>query len=110
LEYFSGILFLTTNRHDSIDGAILSRVTAHIRYHIPTADEAEQIWKINVENYKISINLELIKAISAEEKMSGREIRNTVKLLKKIFGTKEITAEDYEKIRVYSPNLQVTTK
>ena len=37
LEYFNGLLFLTTNRVDDIDEAIVSRCIALIRYHAPDA-------------------------------------------------------------------------
>ena len=34
LEYFNGLLFLTTNRIDDIDEAIISRCIAMVRYRI----------------------------------------------------------------------------
>jgi len=46
LEYFDGLLFMTTNRHDDIDDAILSRCLAVIRYSPPERERARPIWKI----------------------------------------------------------------
>ena len=41
LEYFNGLLFLTTNRIDDIDEAIVSRCIALISFHAPD-DEARR--------------------------------------------------------------------
>jgi len=40
LEYFNGLLFLTTNRIDDIDEAIVSRCIALIRFYSPTQRRA----------------------------------------------------------------------
>jgi len=40
LEYFNGLLFLTTNRIDDIDEAIVSRCIALIKYSMPSARTA----------------------------------------------------------------------
>lgn len=44
LEYFSGRLFMTTNRVDDIDDAILSRCIAIIDYEPPGPDDARRRW------------------------------------------------------------------
>ncbi|WP_336789471.1 ATP-binding protein [Gordonia malaquae] len=45
LEYFDGLLFLTTNRIDGVDEAILARCAAVIEYTAPTPDDARLIWQ-----------------------------------------------------------------
>lgn len=50
LEYFKGLLFMTTNRSDTIDDAILSRCAAIIAYSIPTPEDARHIWDVMVDN------------------------------------------------------------
>lgn len=52
LEYFKGLLFMTTNRLDAVDDAILSRCAAIIRYTIPDHEDALEVWRILVENVK----------------------------------------------------------
>lgn len=44
LEYFRGILFLTTNRVRTFDEAFQSRIHVALRYHDLTADAKRQIW------------------------------------------------------------------
>ncbi|KAL4911439.1 hypothetical protein BDW74DRAFT_172902 [Aspergillus multicolor] len=52
LEYYTGILFLTTNRVGYIDEAFRSRI--HISLHYPSLDEesTKQIWKLNLDRLK----------------------------------------------------------
>jgi SpoVK/Ycf46/Vps4 family AAA+-type ATPase len=45
LEYFNGLLFMTTNRVADIDDAILSRCIAIIQFETPTKEQAAQLWK-----------------------------------------------------------------
>lgn len=44
MEYFSGLLFLTTNRVGQIDDAFLSRVTVVLQYENLTDDTRKKIW------------------------------------------------------------------
>ncbi|MYR06543.1 AAA family ATPase [Gordonia sp. SID5947] len=46
LEYFDGLLFLTTNRIDEVDEAIHARCAAAIEYQPPGPEDARQVWQI----------------------------------------------------------------
>ncbi|RDW93390.1 ATP-binding protein [Aspergillus mulundensis] len=52
LEYYTGILFLTTNRVGNIDEAFRSRI--HISLHYPNLGkrETKRIWKLNLDRLK----------------------------------------------------------
>ena len=78
LEYFEGIIFLTSNRLEVIDRAILSRVTLVLNYPKLSKETRAQIWKINLENF--NINVSTLDQLSALE-LSGRDIRNYTKLI-----------------------------
>ena len=45
LEYFKGLLFMTTNRVGDVDDAILSRCIATIKYEVPPKEDAMRLWK-----------------------------------------------------------------
>lgn len=45
IEYFQGILFLTTNRKDDIDDAFKSRIHVTITYRSLTAEAQAKIWE-----------------------------------------------------------------
>ncbi len=46
LEYFSGLLFMTTNRTGDVDDAILSRCIATIQYETPGREDAARLWRL----------------------------------------------------------------
>lgn len=52
LEYFDGLLFMTTNRPDSIDEAIISRAAAIIHYEVPGPVDRAKIWEVMLKNYQ----------------------------------------------------------
>jgi hypothetical protein len=81
LERYRGILFLTTNRATEIDDAIISRLTAHVRYDMPDEDQLGDIWKILSVNYKIPLDERLLALLANEFKgNSGRTVKNLLKL------------------------------
>lgn len=81
LEYYKGILFMTSNRETIIDDAIMSRATAWIRYVKPNNDELSKIWEVLSKQYKIEFNKEDIKElIKLLPGISGRNVKNLLKL------------------------------
>ena len=94
LEYYKGVLFMTTNKATIIDDAIISRCIAHLKYELPDAEELKRIWKILSEQFNVKIADKDIDGIvkSNTDKgihMSGRDVKNTLKLLKKVADKKE---------------------
>lgn len=63
LEYFPGLLFLTTNRPNDIDDAIISRAAAIIQYEAPTPDNARKIWKVMAEQFKDDLSESLLDSL-----------------------------------------------
>lgn len=81
LEYFSGMLFLTTNRSNDIDDAILSRCIATIKYTRPDAESAKRIWKVLIEQYKADVDDKMIEElVKIFHEISGRDIKELLKL------------------------------
>ncbi|MCJ1268209.1 hypothetical protein MMC22_008095 [Lobaria immixta] len=84
LEYFDGILFLTTNRIGQFDEAFRSRL--HLTLHLPNLNPSNQhrILCIFIHDLKISDEDkdELIQSVGPlikADKLNGRQIRNTVR-------------------------------
>jgi len=63
LEYFNGLLFLTTNRVDDIDEAIVSRCIALIRFHPPSRDDRSKIWRVMGEQFGLLVAPELLNQL-----------------------------------------------
>ena len=105
MEYYNGILFLTSNRPDTIDDAIMSRVTLHIRYFLPTYEETIELWNILCENFGMTIETPTIEKIWASyEPFSGRDIRNTLKDISKCFpNQKKVQMDMIEELSDFLP-------
>jgi ATPase family associated with various cellular activities (AAA) len=84
LEYFDGLLFLTTNRIDDIDEAIVSRCIALIRYHAPDAAARERIWQVMAEQFGLALDAVTIETLAHRyPQASGRDIKGLAKLVAK---------------------------
>lgn len=108
LEYYKGILFLTTNRHDIIDGAIKSRLTAHVKYGVPTREHQIQILVNLSTRFNISITeKQQNEILDLYPNMVGRDIRNLLKLIKKFYhkekGNIKLTSEMVSDVSEFIP-------
>jgi hypothetical protein len=84
LEYFNGLLFLTTNRVDDIDEAIVSRCIALIRYTPPDAEARRRIWRVMAEQFNLALDDGLIDAlVRVFPQATGRDIKGLAKLVAK---------------------------
>jgi len=84
LEYFNGLLFLTTNRVDDIDEAIVSRCIALIKYHPPGREDRLRIWQVMNRQFQLNVSDELLQElVEIFPAASGRDIKGLVKLVAK---------------------------
>lgn len=83
LEYFDGIMILTSNRKDVIDTAILSRITCMVQYPVLDSELRYQIWQnlieFQIENKKrFNISSDDLTKLS-EIPLNGRQIKTVIK-------------------------------
>lgn len=82
LEYFSGIVFLTTNRLASFDQAMLSRVHLALGYTPPSSEMRRNIWNqclsLVPEDENGIQDVDEVVGSLVEERLNGREISNAV--------------------------------
>jgi hypothetical protein len=84
LEYFSGLLFMTTNRVGDIDDAILSRCIAVIDYLPPGPDDARRLWCTLAAQLGVELPEVLVGQLVADYAgASGRDIKELLKLTSK---------------------------
>lgn len=94
LEYFNGLLFMTTNRVDDIDEAIVSRCIAMIRYHPPGEKDRRQIWKVMNDQFALQLNANLIDIlVNIFPQATGRDIKGLAKLVAKFCQHKQMVAD-----------------
>jgi hypothetical protein len=91
LEYFNGLLFMTTNRIDDVDDAILSRCIATIQYEVPPKDDAIRLWQSLSAQFNADMSDELIEKLTTTySQASGRDIKELLKLTSKFCRAKKI--------------------
>lgn len=94
LEYFSGIIFMTTNRDLVIDDAILSRCSAVIRYDYPGDEDAEILYEMFGELFGLTLTKPVVQEFrKSHPRLSGRTIKNVLRLTARR-GALEPTVQD----------------
>ena len=84
MEYYQGIIILTTNRITSLDVAVQSRIHLTIRYDDLSKPYKEKIFKIFLDQLEPDSikNREFIddwvSEVGSDSKFNGRQIRNIV--------------------------------
>ncbi|CAI7676605.1 unnamed protein product [Penicillium pancosmium] len=85
LEYFQGILFLTTNRVETFDDAFQSRIHVALRYGDLTSKAKRSIWKMflervrAIEGVKVATFTEENYDMLSRHTLNGRQIKNSVR-------------------------------
>lgn len=90
MDYYRGLLFLTSNRSEAIDAAFKSRITVSLNY--PTLDDESRgrIWRVMLQHAAITLIGDLCAIAKVE--INGRQIRNITRLIKVLYGS-EVTVE-----------------
>lgn len=101
LEYFNGLLFLTSNREE-IDDAILSRMAAVIRFNAPDREARKRIWEIQAETQAAKLPAKMIGELAKLE-CSGRDINRLLSLALRYerAGKSKLTLELFHRIAVF---------
>ena len=81
LEQHSSTIFMTTNRANDVDDAVLSRCLARINYDNPDTDSQRQIWKVMSELNSVNLSdPDIDEIVERHSTFSGRDIKQIVKL------------------------------
>lgn len=92
LEYYKGVLFMTSNLGGDIDDAVKSRATAWIQYDLPGVRELVDIWRVLGTQFKAGLSDKSIATLVQKlPNISGRSVRNILKLATTLEG--EVTVE-----------------
>jgi hypothetical protein len=82
LEYFQGILFLTTNRVETFDDAFQSRIHVALRYGDLNTKAKRAIWKMFLQKVRAIDGLETVQFTDkdyddlARHNLNGRQVSN----------------------------------
>lgn len=98
LDYFSGLIFFTTNRSDVLDKAILSRVSLKIKYEELSESTQLAVWKSKLIDANVSIDsTEKLSKLN----LNGRQIKNTIRVAKVMYGNRFKEAEVINLLKKY---------
>lgn len=103
LEYYSGCLFLSSNRDaESIDAAIASRITVMLTYPPLDVDGRAKVWRNLIElvppfpkglksdnprkvsRYRADFTDEEYRSLASGYKLNGRQIKNAIVLARSL--------------------------
>lgn len=104
LEYFNGLLFLTTNRVDDIDEAIVSRCIALIKFHPPGREDRRGIWGVMTEQFGLEVEPDLLERLpDIFPEATGRDIKGLAKLVTKYCNQKALppTADVFRRCSIF---------
>jgi len=99
MDYYRGVMFLTTNIPDVLDFALKSRVTIRIDYPKLDNDSKQKIWANLFK--QASINYTGSYDILVKQPLNGRQIRNAVRLTK-IMHPSSPSVDDKDMVEVLS--------
>lgn len=112
MDYYKGLLFMTTNRGDIIDPAFASRITLRLNY--PNLDEAARtrVWETMFKSAGLTLLSDLsqggqvtpgdFKELASDE-LNGRQIRNVVRLVKVVHANGQVKVSQVRKLMKFSP-------
>ena len=103
LEYYSGILFLTTNRVSTFDDAFKSRIHIPIRYTDLSFSSRAEIWRNFCKRVPGGVDIdEKGIEVLAEHELNGRQIKNVLKAAESLAA--------FDGVRIDLGQLQQVTK
>ncbi|ORY54584.1 P-loop containing nucleoside triphosphate hydrolase protein [Pseudomassariella vexata] len=120
LEYYRGVLFLTTNRVQTFDSAFTSRIHVALHYKSLTHTDREKIWLNSFERLERDSNGRVHISVATREyayesqdvhslRWNGREIRNALQTAVALAET-EADEEGQEKVIVTDKHLRSVVK
>jgi SpoVK/Ycf46/Vps4 family AAA+-type ATPase len=106
LEYYDGILLLTTNRVGTFDEAFRSRIQLALHYEMLNEKQRRQIWNNFIQRLEYlneDMDVEGIKnniQYLASWRMNGRQIRNVITTARQLakFQKRQVTIEHFDRV------------
>ncbi len=77
LDAFTGVVLLTTNHEQSLDAAFRRRLTAHIKFEVPSVEERAALWRAMLPAAAPVGDIDF-DALASSYVMAGGHIKNAV--------------------------------
>lgn len=102
-EYQSSTLFLTTNRPQDVDDAVVSRCVARIGYEIPCPEDLKRLWEVLSKVSGIPI-VNVDRIVLDHPRLSGRDVKQLLKLAKVASGDAPVDTDVIAFVRRFRPD------
>lgn len=104
MEYYHGVMFMTTNRGDLVDDAVASRCIARIMYDVPTPVNLAKIWKVLAEVQGLKFAEGVLEQLTKKYPgLSGRDVKNLLKLAGLVAKGNKLTMETIDFVKKFKP-------
>jgi SpoVK/Ycf46/Vps4 family AAA+-type ATPase len=104
LEYQDSVMFLTTNRPDDVDDAIQSRCVARLPYPKPSRADQRRIWRVLADTAQVDLSEPVLTAaLRQHHDLTGRDIKNVLKLAHLLRRGAALTLEAITFARQFQP-------
>jgi SpoVK/Ycf46/Vps4 family AAA+-type ATPase len=96
MEYYQGIMLLTTNRHEEFDEAFQSRIHIQIPYEPADSSRRTAIWKnlLDDQGTHHDLDAEAFVRIGQKYELNGRELKNLLSMSLAISRSKHIPLDE----------------
>jgi hypothetical protein len=104
LEYFDGLMFMTTNRPHDIDDAIISRCAAIIDYKVPGGEHTKLIWKVMSDQFEANLTEEMIDTlVDLFPSITPRDIKHLLRLVLRVVnaGKGDLSADTFRRCAMF---------
>jgi len=98
LDTVSGFVFLTTNRPESLDPAVLSRVAVSLRFDDLSPAYRKAVWLREAAKYKLELTEDTAAGLAKMEDLDGRQIAATVRMFS-TFGGEWVAAQSVAQLK-----------
>ncbi|OCH86747.1 P-loop containing nucleoside triphosphate hydrolase protein [Obba rivulosa] len=82
VEYYRGVLFMTTNRVQTFDEAFLSRIHVALHFRELTTAAKAQVWRAFLQKVGVAVGRDISEehlAALAQREINGRQIKNATR-------------------------------
>ncbi len=91
MEYFDGLMFMTTNRAANVDDAVLSRCAAIIAYEVPGKVDQIKIWHVLAKQFDQDLDETLADDLSVGfSRIAPRDIKMMLRLALRVASHEDV--------------------
>jgi hypothetical protein len=102
IEYYDGLFFMTTNRSQDIDDAIIQRCAAIILYQIPSRELTKRIWNVMATQFDAKLSAKMIdQLLDLFPRIAPRDIKMMLRLVLRLAKGRPLTLALFQEAAMF---------